>query len=247
MVLLLWSKPLLAGTLTERLAQFPEWPSKPPVQVAKGDLVYPDWIAGTWDVTSTLVDMVAPLAPEIVTPGFEGNRRYLNQPIRFQVRFVKKLIPNRVRLPVPSIITGSLPVVSDRAFNGLKIAEAYLSKDGAILSVKVDPNNPNRQITNLPGKRQLVSTVTGRSSETPTANDFVATEVTQQVFQGESQIYLNEVETTTAYQHLDKGKIEADQVTAIYLSPQDPDYFTAAGHPVALYRYQLQLFPVDSK
>jgi hypothetical protein len=36
-------------------------------------------------------------------------------------------------------------------------------------------------------------------------------------------------------------QIEAEQITAIYLSPQDPDYFKAAGHPVALYRYHLQL------
>ena len=38
-------------------------------------------------------------------------------------------------------------------------------------------------------------------------------------------------------------KVEADQVTAIYLSPKDPDYFTAGGHPVALYRYRLELLP----
>ena len=37
------------------------------------------------------------------------------------------------------------------------------------------------------------------------------------------------------------SKIEAEQITAIYLSPQDPDYFTAAGRPVALYRYELIL------
>ncbi|WP_373872753.1 DUF6816 family protein [Microseira wollei] len=51
------------------------------------DLIYPDWMVGTWKVTSTLVDLADPLAPNIVTPGFESNRRYLNQPITFQVRF----------------------------------------------------------------------------------------------------------------------------------------------------------------
>ncbi|MGJ3251150.1 MAG: DUF6816 family protein [Elainellaceae cyanobacterium] len=30
-------------------------------------------------------------------------------------------------------------------------------------------------------------------------------------------------------------------MTAIYLSPQDPDYFKANGHPVALYRYRYRL------
>ena len=37
----------------------------------------------------------------------------------------------------------------------------------------------------------------------------------------------------------------ADQITAIYLSPQDPDYFKAKGQPVALYRYQLSFSPVQ--
>ena len=114
-----------------------------------------------------------------------------------------------------------------------------------VLSVKVDPKNPNRQITFLRGERQLVSVVTGRASQIPAAEQFLATEVSQQVFQGRGQIYLNEVETTTAYQLLSSGAIAANQVTAIYLLPQDPDYFAAVGHPVALYRYRLELLPVD--
>ena len=59
----------------------------------------------------------------------------------------------------------------------------------------------------------------------------------------ENQIYLNEVETTTAYELKQTG-IEANQVTAIYLYPQDPNYFQANSRPVALYRYQLELLPV---
>lgn len=249
----------LAGPLADRLAEFPQWERKPPVQVAEGDLVYPDWMAGTWQVISTLVDMVAPLAPETVTPGFEGNRRYLNQALQFQVRFVKELSPisSRQKLLVPLLKVGESLVVADRAFNGLNIALAYLDnsrkdvKDvhskvtSPILSVKVDPNNPNRQITFLRGERQLVSVVTGRASEISAADRFIATEISQQVFQGRGQIYLNEVETTTAYQLLSSGAIAADQLTAIYLSPQDPDYFAASGHPVALYRYRLELLPVD--
>ena len=253
----------LAGPLADRLARFPNWDSKPPVQVASGDLVYPDWMAGTWEVTSTLVDMVAPLAPDFVTPGFESNRRYLNQPTRFQVRFLANRKVNNLEplemmpLSLPIASNKALAkkgIVADRAFNGLKIAKAYLG-DGAVLSVKVDPHNPNRQITLLRGNRQLVSVASDRSSEIPAPNRFIATEISQQVFRGESQIYFNEVETTTAYRFVEQGlerddiprttKIEADQVTAIYLSPQDPDYFAAPGRPVALYRYRLELSPVE--
>ncbi len=135
-------------------------------------------------------------------------------------------------------------VVADRAFNGLNIAKAYLGDD-AIVEVKVDPENPNRQITGLKGDRQLVSLVTGRLSETIAPDKFVATEITQQIFQGKTDIYLNEVETTTSYQLQNSGNISADQITAIYLSPKDPDYFAAGGRPVALYRYQLELLPVE--
>lgn len=241
LTMLLWSTTdTLAGQLSDRLEKFPQWDSKPLVQLAQGDLVYPEWMAGTWEVTSTLAEQVAPLAPKIITPGFEGNRRYLDRPVKFQVRFGEQYSSISMILPMSSLISGKLPIVADRAFNGLKIARAYLG-DRAVLSVKVDPNNPNRQITFLQSNSMLISTVTGRNSEILALDRFVATELTQQVFRGKSRIYVNEVETTTAYHLLESGKIEANQVTAIYLSPQDPDYFIAVGRPVALYRYRLEL------
>lgn len=254
LMLVLWGNDsAIAGVLRDRLAAFPHWASKPPVEIAQGDLSYPEWMAGTWEVSSTLVDLVAPLAPQLITPGFESNRQYLHQPIKFLVKFGEPTYRQNLSPPSPIKLVpiplgknqqrqASL-VVADRAFNGLHIAQAYLGND-RILSVKVDPANPNRQITALPGNRQLVSVVTGRLSETPAPDEFIATEITQQIFHGQTDIYLNEVETTTRYQLQNSGAITADQITAIYLSPQDPDYFTAAGHPVALYRYQLELLPV---
>lgn len=235
-------KTAFASPLAERLQQFPHWDSKPTVQLAQGDLFYPDWMAGTWQVTSTLVDLAAPLAPDIVTPGFESNREHLEQPIQFQVKFAPQK-PTVLGFPV-AIFPKHQPIVAQRSFNGVKIAEAYLGKD-AVISVKVDPENPNRQITFLRGKNQLISTVTGRSSENLNEHQFVATEITTQVFRSPSQIYLNEVETTTAYNLSSSGQVQADQVTAIYLSPQDPNYFTASGCPVALYRYRLELQPTQ--
>lgn len=248
-----------AGSLADRLAQFPEWNSKPPVTTAEGDLVYPDWMEGTWNVTSTLVDQVAPLAPEVITPGFESNRRYLNQPISFQVRF------RGVSQPLSEISDRFLPIktqnsradnspiyntsaiVADREFNGLNIAKAYLG-DRAIRSVKVDPDSPNRQISVLRSGSQLISVVMGRATETPAPDQFIATEVTNQYFRGTTQPYFNQVETTSQYQRLPSPSsgIEAWQITAVYLSPQDPDYFKALDRPVALYRYRLELDLVRS-
>lgn len=85
-----------AGQLTDRLAKFPHWTSKPPVSTPVSDLIYPDWMEGTWTITSTLIEQVAPFTPEVVTPGFESNRRYLNKPIRFQVRFQRLSSPSSV-------------------------------------------------------------------------------------------------------------------------------------------------------
>jgi hypothetical protein len=253
-LIMLWQPIAHAGPLSDRVAAFPQWQEQPPVQAAKGDLVYPEWLAGTWKVTSTLVDLAAPLAPEVVTPGFESNRQYLQQPIDFQVRFGPSVAPKpRGALPLPLLQPQSASqIVADRAFNGLNIAKAYLG-DRAVLAVKVDPNSPNRQITLLRGDRQLVSIVTGRATETPASEQFITIEVFQQQFRGAPQLYFNQVETTTAYQLAQspaEPAIVADQITAVYLSPQDPDYFKAGGlaktRPVALYRYRLEFFSVNS-
>ncbi len=260
----IWESPAQAGVLSDRVAAFPRWQSKPPVQTAQGDLIYPIWLEGTWHVTSTLVDLVAPLAPEIVTPGFESNRDYLNQPVKFDVRFVKQgANKNSIAAAFKSLQLRSLrvtrkgsgkpDVIADRAFNGLNLSRAYLGE--AVLSVKVDPDSPNRQITLLRDDRQLVSIVNARAVETPALGQFITTEIFQQVFRGSSQPYLNQVETTTAYRSEERGQrreevdtaaIVADQMTAVYLSSQDPDYFKTGETPVALYRYRLEFSPLEA-
>jgi hypothetical protein len=240
LILILFSSPAQAGELAQRLESFPQWQNKPSVAIPQGELIYPDWMEGTWEVTSTLTQQVAPLAPDIVTPGFEQNQHYLNQPVKFTVRFKRDYLPNLNTSPLPSVLPKQIPIIPDRAFNGLNIAQAYLGVD-KVSKVKVNPTNPNEQITFLPNQNQLITKVTGRSTETLPNQVFITTEISQQIFRGQKQIYLNEVETTTAYQLLESGKIEGDQITAIYLSSQDPNYFTAINRPVALYRYHLEL------
>ncbi len=232
----------IAQSLNDRWVQFPDWQSKPSVQAAKGDLVYPEWMAGTWEVTSTLVEAIAPLAPTVMTPGFESNRQSIDRPILFQVRFIPQPLPpiSPGIFPISTRSVQTAPIVADRAFNGLNIARAYLGEAG-VRSVKVDPDNPNREITTLADRRQLVSVVTGRSQETPNPDRFLATEFLNQVFRSTEQIYLNQVEISTAYRLISPDAIAAEQISAIYLSPQDPQYFTARDRPVALYRYQLAL------
>ena len=97
------------------------------------------------------------------------------------------------------------------------------------------------------GERQLISIISDRATETTADDQFITTEVFQQLFKGSSRPYLNTVESTTAYQKLStlSPAITADQVTAVYLSSQDPDYFTAGSRPVALYWYRLEFVPAS--
>lgn len=236
-VWLLCSGEAQAIPLTERIQDFPAW-EKLPLPAARGDLVYPDWMEGTWELSSTLVDLAAPLAPEIVTPGFESNQAMVDQPVTCLVQFVEASTPFSGFLPR---VVRQPDIVADRAFNGLSMAQAYLG-EAAVLAVKVDPRNPNRQLTLLDQGRQLESTVTARVTESPQEDEFVTAERFQQVFRGTAVPYLNEVETATDYRNLE-DHIEADQVTAVYLSPQDPDFLSALGQPVALYHYRLHLSP----
>ena len=245
--------PVQAGDLADRLANYPHWQGLPPTQVAQGDLPYPDWFEGDWVVTSTLMDLQAPLAPDLVSPGFESNRAYLGQDVRFPVRFKRASsttpLPKISSFGIPvlglprSSLPAGLPVVADRQFNGEQIAQAYVGAD-YLQRVRVDPRDPNRQVTQFKTGLALVSVVTDRAWEWHATQEdyFVSTELSQQFFRGSRQVYFNRVETTTGYQYYaDRDVIFATQITAIYLSPQDPNYFRAGDRPIALYNYHLTL------
>jgi hypothetical protein len=234
---LCWPVPVLAGPLADRVQAFPQWKGPPPTQPAQDDLVYPAWFEGTWDVTSCLEALEAPLAPTLITPGFEQNRQWLGRPVQFQVRFRPEIRPQG---NLPPLVTGQ--IVPDRAFNGLNIARAYLGDQ--VEQVEVKPSNPNEQITALKGDRQLLSVVSRRATETVSAREFIATELVQQLFRGAANPYLNQVESTTDYLRQANGHLVGKQLTAVYLSPQDPDYFRAGSKPIALYRYQLDLHSI---
>ena len=251
------SQSAIAGALSDRIDRYPNWDRQPQVTQHAGELTYPEWFRGRWIVTSTLLEQIAPLAPEIVTPGFESNRQYIDKPIEFIVQFIPT-DPNKAikfsPLNLPRLKSSLLApqIVADRAFNGLNIATAYLGAAN-VKSVKIDPQNPTKQITQLTQDRQLEAFVTGfdsdsqrlRQREIPDPNRFISTELSQQVFRTTATIYLNTVETTTSYQFspIPTPVITATQLSAIYLSPQDPDYFRSQNRAVAIYKYRLNLVP----
>lgn len=67
-----------AGELADRLNAFPNWHRQHSLAVAQRDWVYPNWMEGTWALTTSLKERVAPLAPDIVTPGSKGNRKLID-------------------------------------------------------------------------------------------------------------------------------------------------------------------------
>jgi hypothetical protein len=231
-----WTPEAMAATLEQRIKAFPTWSVATGLR-STGELTYPQWFAGEWTATSILREQVAPLAPAIVTPGFERNRASIDRPYIFQVRFGSTTTTVATGITVDQAQQSQ--IVADRTFNGEQIANAYLGAN-AVTSIQTVDRPQVMQITKLQNGTELRSTMTGYLSESVQANDFVTTEINQQVFQGQST-YLNTVETTTSYRLVGKHHIKADQVTAIYLSPQDPDYFKALQRPVALYRYTLEL------
>jgi hypothetical protein len=243
------TKSTFAGVLSVRIDRYPQWDAQPQLSQHEGELTYPEWFRGRWLATSTLLAQTAPLAPEIVTPGFESNRQYIDKPIEFTVRFISTDPTKAVKsapLKLPQL-TANLPkpkLVADRAFNGLNIAKAYLGAAN-VKSVEIDAQNPTKQLTQLTQDRQLEAFITGFDREIPASDRFVASELSQQVFRTSATIYLNTVETTTSYQFsaTPTPKITATQISAIYLSPQDPDYFRSGNRAVAIYKYRLELVP----
>ena len=233
----------MAGPLSDRMAQYPNWTTPPKTQKAYGDLAYPDWFQGDWQARCTLVEAIAPQAPEVNSPGFEGNLTMIDKPVDFDVRFIARRSQRRT---APALAAPT-EVVSDRAYNGLNIAKAYLG-DELVSTVEVDAKNPNRQITTLRDSRQLVSVIPARATEHPQRDEFITSEIFQQVFRGTGNPYLNQVETTTDYhwQPEQDPPVLADQVTAVYLSPKDDDYFKVGNRPIAIYKYRLELRPVES-
>jgi hypothetical protein len=235
MLLFFWQNGAVAASLPQHIADFPRW-SLPTNLLTEGELIYPQWFAGEWQATSILREQVAPLAPAVVTPGFDRNKANIDRPYQFRVRFGSTTTTVAAGIAVER---KSEKIVADRTFNGEQIANAYLGAN-AVKSIQTSDRPRVVQVTKLSNGTELRSTVTGYGSELLGSDSFVTTEVDQQIFQGKTT-YLNTVETTTKYRLVGKHHITADQVTAIYLSPQDPDYFRSLQRPVALYRYTLEL------
>jgi hypothetical protein len=240
-----WAK---AGSLQARMAQFPDWRSPPSLSAARGELYYPNWLAGKWTVTSILTHAGALLAPEIVTPGFESNRAQIGKAIAFSVQFkpASAIAARPAWLSPFPVAQPKEGTVADRVYNSTRLTEALMGKD-VLESIQVDLRALNRQVAQFRNGQQLVTEISGRAVETNKVNEFISSELYQQKFSGPAQIYFNQVENTVKYRLVsaEPPQIEVEQMTAVYLSPQDPDYFKAWQQPVALYCYRMNFTPLN--
>ncbi len=233
-----------AESLSERLKTYPNWQNFPTLNHHQGEINYPNGFEGTWQVISILVEQIAPFAPTLVTPSFEGNRRYLEKPLNFKVKFQLQSVIPSYSWAIPSLFKVSAAIIADRRYNAEQITRAYLGESG-ILAVKLTQKPSPRLVTIFPQQRRLISTVISYDQRLTETDHFLTSELTHQQFEDKNNRYFNQVETTTDYRLISPTKIEAQQITAIYLSPQDPNYFSVQNRPVALYRYQLSLIKKD--
>lgn len=133
-------------------------------------------------------------------------------------------------------------VVGERAANATAVGRALLGE--ALLEVRDDPANPNRQLARLAGGGLLESTVVGRRSED--TEQFLADELTLQVVHEGAEPRVSRIETLSRYRlhHGEEGDwIEAEQWQARYPSPAEGlvARATGGGH------WQLRLDPLPTE
>ena len=203
LLVVLLASPVRAETLAEHVRRFPQVNEAVAMDTARGELVYPDWFFGTWQVSTTLVDLAAPLGDGVINRrAFAASRALKGKPVRFRARFVRNRFGE---------------VVADLAFNARSISEAYLGK--AVIDVVVRPEDVNRQVLKLRGGREGELVTLRRRTEGSGADRFDAAEFYQQTFTGERVPTLRAIETTTLYTRRPTGTFTADQMTAVFLDP----------------------------
>lgn len=226
-----------ASVLETRLASWPHWrlpaPLAPPGQ---RDLRYPDWFAGDWQVTAQATGPEAAL-PETGQPD-PGRAETGGATLRYKVRF-------------SSDDRGA--VVGERAANAAAVGRALLGD--ALLEVRDDPANPNRQLARLAGGGLLESTVVARRSEVVAIEEpgvpasagggeaFLADELALQVLHGPGEPRISRIETLSRFRlrHGPAGDwIEAEQWQTRYPSPGDG----LAARGIGGSRWRLRLDPL---
>ena len=216
------------GVLAERAAHWPAWSlpaplERPAARASQADLTYPAWMAGSWQVRSQTAGADDLLAEDLLADDRSEDDRFEDDLI-YVVRFSRD---------------PSGAVVGERAFNATAIGRVLLGE--ALLQVRNDPANPNRQIAMLAGDQRLESTVVGRRSAQPNPGEYWTDELALQVLHGPGDPRVSRVETLSHYLLAPDGTVNAEQWQASYPSPALGLAATASGSG----RYRLRLTPLN--
>mmetsp|Transcript_18159 Transcript_18159/g.49574 ORF Transcript_18159/g.49574 Transcript_18159/m.49574 type:complete len:345 (+) Transcript_18159:48-1082(+) len=231
------------------------------------NLFYPSYLAGTWDVTQTLIQSSTPLGPiylggpngdkAIAEKAIAESQANLNRPVKLQLRYIStkwgvaedRLFNTKNRLDS----FAGRSVVSNVAYNDVgssnraKVLEKGGSGNDPLLTTFVRFKGPAAQKT----------FVTSHASD-PIANDtendnnsiWMGTESQRSIFaltnENTAAPIFTDTETVWQFQKLDKDSLKGRLRIASYLNAQqDKLYFESRNRAVSLLDYALDMKRID--
>lgn len=208
-------------------------PDKPGQQ-----LIYPDWMAGTWDVATKYVSASAPLGRRYIsdrTPGTRVGTLLTIPDIGSSPSFLQRFL----RAPGGA--------VADRSYNIRTRIEAFLpNATSAMVSyepekdptrIAFDYELPRRSAVAPPGsklKRGGLIFINNRAGESVTEDSFICEENFRQSSPGFQD---SDYKVILALRRLDAERVTGKVRVAAFLTPLDAAYFDAAGKAIAVYDY----------
>ncbi len=140
-------------------------------------------------------------------------------------------------------------LIADREYNTQSYA--LNTKDSDFLSVKNDPDSPNRQFAKLTDDRYLETKIVGRLKENTNDNSFITDELILQILHTPEFSRVSQVETLTEFTKCSKNKnhlnksggfdICGEQFQAIYNPPGQ----SIISKPIKLQKFKLVLSKID--
>jgi len=225
-----------------------------------GLMLYPRWLFGEYDVSSTFSSFRLPLGERYVAQALLNAARApadqggVGSTATYSMKWFSTLpntLGNQLRFAL-----GSLPedaVVQDRAYNMRQMTNAYMGYE-AVEYVEYEPREaPDRasvqfsrltpDMRPLPPRKAELYVNNSQTAEgvlgTESTPAFVTSELLRQVLVGVRSVEVQDYEVINLYELLDKDVVRVRNRTAIYLEPRDELYFTAAGRAVAVYDYDI--------
>jgi hypothetical protein len=185
-------------------------------------MVFPAWLAGTWECASRLAEVTTPLGSRLAP------RSVLRQPIGEEsMAFAARWLPS----------ADGLSTLADVAFNFRSLSEAQLRHPGAVLEVRYDgERDPSRLHASFAaGEADLFLSAT--RADDVNAEPFYCAECSRFVTSGDA----SDSQTLSRFERGPGHSVKLSQRVAFYWTALDPLYFEAVSKSVAVLRYETLL------